>query len=56
VIDTQKALGQAGGALLGFIPTGLTPRELAVEPNGNTLLATDNFSGQLQAVEVGSLP
>ena len=56
VIDTEKALGQAGGALLGFIPTGMVPRELAVEPGGKTLLATDNFSGQLEAVDVGSLP
>jgi DNA-binding beta-propeller fold protein YncE len=56
VIDTQKALGQHGGALLGFIPTGMTPRELAVEPGGKILLATDNNSGQLQAVDVGSLP
>ena len=56
VIDTHKALRQAGGALLGFIPTGVTPRELAVEPGGRTLLATDNYSGQLQAVDVASLP
>jgi hypothetical protein len=56
VIDTQKALDRASGALLGYIPTGKTPRELAVEPNGRTLLATDNYSGQLQVVGVGSLP
>jgi serine/threonine protein kinase/DNA-binding beta-propeller fold protein YncE len=57
VISTKKALhGQDHGALLGFIPAGTTPRELAVEPDGKTLLSTDNSSGQLQAVEVGNLP
>jgi hypothetical protein len=34
----------------------VTPRELAVEPGGKILLATDNYSGQVQAVDVGSLP
>ncbi len=57
LISIQKALqGQDRGALLGFIPAGLTPRELAVEPGGTTLLSTDNNSGQLQAIDVGSLP
>ncbi len=57
LISTEKALqGQDRGALLGFIPAGLTPREFAVEPGGKTLLSTDNSSGQLQAIDVGSLP
>ncbi len=57
LISTPKALqGQDRVALLGFTPTGLTPRELAVEPGGQTLLATDNNSGQVQAIDVGSLP
>jgi DNA-binding beta-propeller fold protein YncE len=57
VISTAKALaGLDHPALLGFIPAGTTPRELALEPGGKTLLSTDNSSGQLQAVVVGSLP
>jgi DNA-binding beta-propeller fold protein YncE len=57
VISTAKALaGENHGALLGFIPAGALPREIAVEPDGMTFLATDNNSGQLQAVDVGSLP
>jgi DNA-binding beta-propeller fold protein YncE len=57
LISTQKALqGQDRGALLGYIPAGRTPRELAVEPGGTTVLSTDNNSGQVQAVDVGSLP
>jgi len=56
LINTQTALQTRGrGALIGYIPAG-TPRELALEPGGKTLLATDNKSGQLQAVDVGSLP
>lgn len=57
LISTQKALqGQDRGALLGYLPAGRTPRELAVERGGKTLLSTDNNSGQLQVIEVGSLP
>jgi len=56
LISTQRALQTPSrGALLGYIPAG-TPRELTVEPGGHTLLATDNNSGQVQAVDVGSLP
>jgi DNA-binding beta-propeller fold protein YncE len=56
LISTQTALQTQGRrALIGYIPAG-TPRELALEPDGKTLLATDNKSGQLQAVDVGSLP
>jgi DNA-binding beta-propeller fold protein YncE len=57
LVSTEKALrGQDRGALLGYIPSGLVPRELAVEPGGKTLLSTDNNSGQLQVIDVGSLP
>jgi serine/threonine-protein kinase len=56
LISTQRALQTPSrGALLGYIPAR-TPRELAVELGGHTLLATDNNSGLLQAVNVGSLP
>jgi DNA-binding beta-propeller fold protein YncE len=47
--------GQDHGALLGYIPSGRTPRELAAEPGGQNLLATNNNSGQLQAIDVGTL-
>jgi DNA-binding beta-propeller fold protein YncE len=57
LVSTQKALhGENRGALLGYIPAGRSPRELAVEPAGQTVLSTDNNSGQLQAINVGSLP
>jgi DNA-binding beta-propeller fold protein YncE len=44
------------GALQGFIATGQVPRELAVVPGGKTLLVTNFGSGQLQAIDIGSLP
>jgi DNA-binding beta-propeller fold protein YncE len=56
LISTRSALqGQNRGALLGFVRAGLVPREIVVEPDGKTLLSTDNNSGQLQAIDVGSL-
>jgi hypothetical protein len=57
LISTQRALaGQNRGALLGFVPTGHVPREAELELGGQTLLVTENASGQLQAINVGSLP
>jgi DNA-binding beta-propeller fold protein YncE len=56
LISTQMALQGKTGALRGFISTGPVPRELAAEPGGHTLLSTDYGSGQMQAIEVGSLP
>jgi DNA-binding beta-propeller fold protein YncE len=56
LVGTQRVL-QGGGAaaVLGFLPSGQTPREFGLEPGG-TLLVTDNSSGQLQAIDTGSLP
>ncbi|HEX9622893.1 MAG TPA: hypothetical protein VF979_00835, partial [Streptosporangiaceae bacterium] len=56
VVDVAKALHHDKGALLGYIGSGTTPRQFAVEPGGQTLLVTDNGSGQLQAIRVADLP
>jgi len=56
LVNTQQALQGNHGALIGFIPTGKIPREFGLEPDGKTLLVSNNGSGQLQAVDVGSLP
>jgi serine/threonine protein kinase len=56
LISTQMALQGKTGALRGYITTGRVPRELAAEPGGHTILSTDYGSGQMQAIEVGSLP
>jgi DNA-binding beta-propeller fold protein YncE len=42
--------------LLGYVPTGQFPRQFALAPDGATLYATDYSSGQLQTVDVASLP
>jgi DNA-binding beta-propeller fold protein YncE len=56
LVSTQRAL-QGGGsaAVLGYLPSGQTPREFGLEPGG-ILLVTDNSSGQLQAIDTRSLP
>ena len=36
--------------VLGYLPAGQFPREMAVEPGGSTLLVTDYGSSQLEAV------
>jgi serine/threonine protein kinase/DNA-binding beta-propeller fold protein YncE len=56
LISIQRALASQRGALLGFVPTGHEPREVVLEPGGKTLLVTENGSGQLQAIDTGSLP
>jgi DNA-binding beta-propeller fold protein YncE len=43
-------------ALLGYLPAGGFPREMALEPGGRTLLVTNYDSGQLEAVGVADLP
>jgi DNA-binding beta-propeller fold protein YncE len=42
-------------ALLGYLPAGGFPREMALEPGGRTLLVTNYDSGQLEAVGVANL-
>jgi 6-phosphogluconolactonase (cycloisomerase 2 family) len=56
LISIQRALAGQRGALLGLVPTGHVPREVVLEPGGKTLLVTENGPGQLQAIDVGSLP
>lgn len=55
VVDVQAAL-RGENAVLGSIPTGFFPREFAVSPNGSTILVTDYYSQQVQAVDVATIP
>jgi DNA-binding beta-propeller fold protein YncE len=55
VVDTASALA-GRRALRGYVPTGLLPRAVAVEPGGSTLLVSDQNSSQLQALRVADLP
>lgn len=43
-------------ALLGYLPAGLFPREMALEPSGKTLLVTNYASSRLEAVNITTLP
>jgi DNA-binding beta-propeller fold protein YncE len=54
VIDVQRALHRQP-ALTGFLHTGGTPRQFALEPGGGTVLVADTGSGQVQALKIGHL-
>ena len=54
VIDPAHALAGLP-ALVGAISSGRFPRELSLEPDGKTVLATNYGSGQLEAVAVRGL-
>ena len=55
VVDTASALA-GKPALLGYLPTGVLPRNLAVEPDGSTLLVAVTNSHEVQAVDLRNLP
>jgi DNA-binding beta-propeller fold protein YncE len=54
-VDVAAALA-GRPALLGYLPAGGFPREMALEPDGRTLLVGNFSSGQLEAVDVADLP
>jgi DNA-binding beta-propeller fold protein YncE len=55
VVDVADALA-GRPALLGYLPAGGFPREMALEPSGRTLLVTNYTSGQLEVVNLAELP
>ena len=55
VVSTSAAVAR-GHALLGQISTGLLPREFSLAPGGKTALVTNNGSGQVQAIDLTTLP
>ena len=55
VVDVDAAL-RGEKATLGQIPTGLFPREMAVSPDGKTVLVSDYGSSMIQAIDVSTLP
>jgi DNA-binding beta-propeller fold protein YncE len=54
IVNANAALN-GSHSLIGYIPAGTYPRNLTVEPNGTTLLATNYRSGQLEAVDLQQL-
>ena len=54
VISVPAALA-GRPAVVGYLPTGQFPRDMAVSPDG-TLLVSDYQSGQLEAIATAHLP
>jgi serine/threonine protein kinase/DNA-binding beta-propeller fold protein YncE len=55
VVSTSKALARRP-ALLGYLQSGVQPRQFAVTSKGGTLLVANTGSAQLQAVDLSHLP
>ena len=55
IVSTQAALAQQP-SLLGKIPAGRFPREMAVVPHHNLLLVTNYASDQIETVNLADLP
>jgi DNA-binding beta-propeller fold protein YncE len=55
VVSTADALSDKP-ALLGYVPTGAVPRELAVVPGGARLLVTEQGAHEVEAINTGDLP
>jgi DNA-binding beta-propeller fold protein YncE len=55
VVDVAAALA-GRPALLGYLPAGSFPRQLALEPGGQTLLVTNFSSQQLESVGLTDPP
>jgi DNA-binding beta-propeller fold protein YncE len=48
--------GNGGMSLVGYVATGAFPRDMAVAEGGKTVLVSDFAGGQLETVEVSTLP
>jgi len=55
VVDVGKALARQP-ALLGYVQSGMTPRQFALGSDGTTLLVTNTNSAQLESLNVSRLP
>jgi DNA-binding beta-propeller fold protein YncE len=55
VVDVADALASRP-ALLGYLPAGRFPRDVASDPDGGTVLVANYVSDQLEAVTVPALP
>ena len=42
--------------LVGYLPAGDFPRDMAISPDGTTIVLSDYGSGQVEEVDVGTLP
>jgi DNA-binding beta-propeller fold protein YncE len=55
LVDVPDALA-GRPALLGYLPAGKFPRQVAAEPDGRVVLVTNFNSGQLETVDMANLP
>jgi DNA-binding beta-propeller fold protein YncE len=55
VVDPGAALN-GKPALIGYIPSGVTPRDMAVSPDGKYLYVVNRDSAQVQVVKLRTLP
>jgi hypothetical protein len=55
VVSVKAALGKHP-AMVGYVRSGLDPRQLAVSPNGRTLLVGNFGSGELETVNLTQIP
>jgi hypothetical protein len=55
VVDVADAL-KGRPALVGYLPAGQYPRDVAASPDGSTVLVANYDSGQLETVNVAALP
>ena len=55
VVDTAAALA-GRPAVVGVIPAGQFPREMALDPDGRRLLVSNYASSQLEAVSIPTIP
>jgi DNA-binding beta-propeller fold protein YncE len=55
VVDAPAALA-GRPALLGYLPAGQFPRDVAAGPGGSTVLVANYDSGQIETVNLAALP
>jgi DNA-binding beta-propeller fold protein YncE len=55
VVDVAAALGRRP-ALIGYLPAGGFPRDVASDPGGGIVLVANYMSRQLETVNIGALP
>ncbi|HUC23101.1 MAG TPA: hypothetical protein VMA73_10380 [Streptosporangiaceae bacterium] len=55
VIDVHAALA-GRPALLGYLPGGAFPRDVAANPSGSAVLVANFAPGQVESVDAADLP
>lgn len=56
VVDVDAALSGSSKALLGQVLAGAFPREVAVSPDGKTVIVAEYGSDQILSIDVSTLP